>query len=90
MDSGSLLHSHGRQTAHEGDEGLHLQSPALLRRELLSRSIAVAAAGVASTGAFFPYPVPPALAIGELPETLNQTRFVQHAVVNVPDLEVSE
>jgi hypothetical protein len=32
--------------------------------------------------------VPGAFAIGDLPETLNQTRFVQHAVVNVPDIEV--
>jgi hypothetical protein len=31
---------------------------------------------------------PAAFAIGDLPETLNQTRFVQHAVVNVPDIEV--
>jgi hypothetical protein len=31
---------------------------------------------------------PAAYAIGDLPETLDQTRFVQHAVVNVPDIEV--
>ncbi|KAG5176356.1 hypothetical protein JKP88DRAFT_265399 [Tribonema minus] len=28
-------------------------------------------------------------AIGELPETLSQKRFVQHAVVNVPDIEAA-
>lgn len=52
------------------------------------RCLTVAATTAATAAAALCTTTSTAHAIGELPETLNQAKFVQHAVVNVPDIEV--